>query len=90
MGRARQLAFSFRYDRRGQTTSWDCGASPGPELAGGEALGASLDTHDARMEWYRVVVEIGPDEDPADAQDRAEDLAEGEFRRLHPGAHLVD
>jgi hypothetical protein len=90
MASAARQAWSFRYDRRGKTTGWKLGSIKPEEAMEGEPLVATLDDHDTRMEWYRAAVEFYPDEDPADARDRAEDLARAEFQRHHPEAYLVD
>jgi hypothetical protein len=66
-------AFSFLYVHRGQTNLWELTKSEfdtGPRE--GEQLGAKLAGHDDKREWYRVVIEPGPDEDMGDAIDRAE------------------
>jgi hypothetical protein len=91
MASATRKAFEFLYVHRGPTDLWDLETSKYEGDAGeGEPLGARLGPHDHGQEWYRVVIELGPDEDDMEvAKYRAKACAEAELRRLHPGHHPV-
>ena len=91
----RRLLISFRYERRGQTNLWDrtgfqvVDDPPGDQWRTSQVY---VGEQSERLEWIYVQIEstILSEDDTAlwkeEAVDEAQDLADSEFRRRHPGA----
>ena len=93
----KRYTLSFRYVRRGQTSLWDCTGyvQEDPPDEQWRATPVYVGEHSEHLEWIYVQIErsVPPEDDLSawrdEAIDEAQDLADSELRRRHPGASLV-